>query len=278
MDIAEFLKKFEEKLYIQRYAQNTINSYINCLTKFLLAFEKYDLSLVNEKNIENYITHILKNESISDSYQKQLLGTIAKFFELFYNKKFNLKHLYPKRTKKSLPKYITQVEVKRLFDSISNQKHLCIVKLIYGSGLRVSEVINLKIEDIDSNNMQLRIADSKGRKDRYVIFSESLLKELRLYFTTYKPKVYLFEGQKAEKYSIASIQKVVKRAGKNGNISKIVTPHILRHSFATHLVENGTDIRYVQELLGHTSIKTTEIYTHITDSGKRKIKSPLDLL
>ena len=278
MDIKKETQEFAQKLRIQRYASSTVNAYTNCIGKFLKAFHRYDLSTVKEKNIENYIAHLIKTEQISDSYQKQILGSIGKFYQLLYNKELNLNYLYPKRKKSPLPKYITQEEVKKMLDTITNLKHLCIVKLLYGAGLRLSEVLSLKLEDIDSRNLLINIRNSKGRKDRSVMLSDRLLTDLRNYFKEYEPKEYLFEGQKNAKYSTTSVQNIVKNAAKRAGIKKTVTPHILRHSFATHLVESGTDIRYVQELLGHNSIKTTELYTHITDVGKSKIKSPLDQL
>ncbi|MDX1903556.1 MAG: tyrosine-type recombinase/integrase [Thermonemataceae bacterium] len=276
--IQELLTKFRKKLSIQRYAHSTIQTYGNCLSKFLKAFEKYELKNVSEKNIENYIAHLLKVEKISDSYQKQMLGAIGKFYELIYNKQLNLFALYPKRKKSTLPKYISQREVKKMFEMTNNLKHLCILKLLYGAGLRLSEVLDLKISSIDSENMLIHIRNSKGKKDRTVMLSKSLLLDLRAYFKEYRPKNYLFEGQGNERYSAKSVQNIVKNTAKKVGIQKLVTPHILRHSFATHLLENGTDIRYIQELLGHESIKTTQIYTHITDISKSKIKSPLDNL
>jgi site-specific recombinase XerD len=165
-----------------------------------------------------------------------------------------------------------------MIDLTTNQKHKCIIKLLYGCGLRLSELLNLKITDIDSGNMVVHIQNSKGNKDRVVMLSNQLLQDLREYFLVYKPKEYLIEGQGGGIYSEKSVQNVVKDAAKRAGIKKQVTPHVLRHSFATHLLENGTDIRYIQQLLGHSSIKTTEIYTHITDISKSKIKSPLDYL
>lgn len=276
MVIAKRVETFKQQLSIQRYAYSTIKSYANCLAKFLKAFERYDLKQVSEKNIENYLVHLINTENISASYQKQLLGTIGKFFELSYQRKLNLSPLYPKRKADVLPKYLTQYEVKRLLAAVSNLKHSCIVKLLYGSGLRVSEVVELKISDIDSERMRILIRGAKGNKDRSVMLSNNLLIELRKYFIKYKPKEYLFEGQIKTNYSTKSIQNIVKNAASKAGIRKRVTPHVLRHSFATHLIESGTDIRYVQELLGHNSIKNTQIYTHITDVGKSKIKSPLD--
>ncbi len=274
--IQDLVSKFRQKLSIQRYAQSTIKTYGNCLAKFLKAFEKYELKDVSEKNIENYIAHLLKVEKISDAYQKQMLGTIAKFYELIYGKKLNLFYLYPKRKKSTLPKYITQQEVKKMLEATDNLKHLCILKLLYGAGLRLSEVLNLQITDIDSENMLIHIRNGKGQKDRNVMLSPVLLSDLRAYFKEYKPRKYLFAGQTKEQYSAKSIQNIVKKTSQKAGIQRPVSPHILRHSFATHLVENGTDIRYVQELLGHTSLKTTQVYTHITDISKSKIKSPLD--
>jgi site-specific recombinase XerD len=149
---------------------------------------------------------------------------------------------------------------------------------LYSGGLRLSEVINLKITDIDSNLMAITIRQAKGKKDRQVMLSEKFLLCLREYYSKYKPSYYLFEGQNNIQYSGRSIQQIVKESAIKTGINKKVSPHILRHSFATHLLENGTDIRYIQELLGHNHLKTTEIYTHISDVAKNKIKSPLDRL
>ncbi len=165
-----------------------------------------------------------------------------------------------------------------MIEAADNIKHRCILKLLYGAGLRVSEVLALTLADIDSANMLIHIRDAKGRKDRTVMLSRSLLADLRDYYLQYRPHRFLFEGRTGEAYSARSVQAVVRQIVEKAKITKTVTPHILRHSFATHLVESGTDIRYVQELLGHRSIKTTEIYTHITDISKSGIKSPLDHL
>ncbi|MDW7695924.1 tyrosine-type recombinase/integrase [Flammeovirgaceae bacterium SG7u.111] len=275
-DIAKLVSRFKQQLKLQRYAPNTINAYTNCLQKFLRAFQRYDLEKVVESNIENYIVHLIEKESISASYQKQMLGAIDKFFNLCFQKKMKLSYLYPQRKAASLPKFISQQEVGRMFKATENIKHLCILKLLYGAGLRLSEVLDMKIKNIDSANMLIHVRNGKGQKDRAVMLSENLLTDLRAYFKLFRPKEYLFEGQKKDRYSEKSVQNIVKRVAKKAKINKAVTPHVLRHSFATHLVEKGTDIRYVQHLLGHNSIKTTQVYTHITDVTKSKIKSPLD--
>jgi site-specific recombinase XerD len=157
-------------------------------------------------------------------------------------------------------------------------KHLCILKILYGCGLRVSEVLALKITDIDSDAMCLMVREAKGKKDRALPLPQTLLYNLRQYYLAYRPEVYLFEGQKGGKYTAKSIQNFIKKYAREANIQKTVTPHMLRHSYATHQLENGVNISYVQELLGHNSIKTTELYTHVTKISKNKIASPLDQL
>jgi site-specific recombinase XerD len=163
-------------------------------------------------------------------------------------------------------------------DGTTNLKHKAILATIYSAGLRVSELLNLKIKDIDSNSMLIRIEQSKGKRDRYVVLSEKLLLLLRDYFKHYHPKIFLFEGQSGGQYSARSIQVVFKNCVLAAKIDLPVSVHTLRHCFATHLIESGTDVRFVQELLGHASIRTTMIYTHLTDLKKRKIKSPFDAL
>ena len=171
---------------------------------------------------------------------------------------------------------LSEDEVKRLFSVITNLKHKCILMLAYSSGLRVSEVVNVKVTDIDSKRMQIRISQAKGKKDRYTLLSPKYLVFLRKYFKEYRPKDWLFEGADRGKYSVRSVQAIMKEAVKRAGITKKVTAHTLRHSFATHLLERGTDLRYIQSLLGHESTKTTEIYTHITTKGFDQIRSPLD--
>ncbi len=160
----------------------------------------------------------------------------------------------------------------------TNLKHNTMLKLCYGMGLRVSEIVNLKITDIDSKNMQVFIERAKGKKDRYANLPESILVQLRTYFKEYRPKKYLFEGQSGDEYSIRSAQSVFSNAMKKANINKVVGIHGLRHSFATHLLERGTDITYIQQLLGHNDIKTTLRYTHVTKKNIQNIKSPLDTM
>ncbi|WKU18568.1 tyrosine-type recombinase/integrase [Advenella alkanexedens] len=183
-----------------------------------------------------------------------------------------------RKKEKTLPVVMSEEETIRVLRAIENVKHKAILMTIYSAGLRISECINLKIKDIDSKRMQIRIEQSKGKRDRYTILSEKTLIILRTYFMEYKPKDYLFEGQKGGAYSSRSIQNIFKAAVLKAKIQKEVTVHTLRHSFATHLLENGTSLCYIQSLLGHSSSKTTEVYTHITTKGMEQLKSPMDLL
>ncbi len=280
MEIEKLLTEFERKMIIQRYSVNSIKNYKSAIRSFLLIAEKKfnRPEELNEPEIEKYVYWKINKENIGSSYQRMIVASIEKFYSAVVGKELKIKHLYPSRKQKPLPKYLTTVEVKSLIGSVENIKHRCIVQLLYGCGLRVSELLNLKVSDIDSFNMLVTIRNAKGKKDRVVMLSQLLLDELRVYFKAYKPSDYLIEGQGGGMYSAKSVQTVVKTAAQKAKIRKQVTPHVLRHSFATHLLENGTDIRFIQELLGHNSIKTTEIYTHITDISKSAVKSPLDFL
>lgn len=280
MKIEELLLEFKRKLIIQRYSHNSIQNYTSALKGFLqIAAKKFNTpEELMEIEIEKYIHWKIEKHGIGNSYQRMIVASIDKFYDSVVGRKLNIKHLYPSRKQKTLPKYLTLKEVRSLIAAIDNRKHSCIVKLLYGCGLRLSELLQLKLSDIDSQNQVVLIRNAKGNKDRVVMLSPSLLNDLRAYFVEYKPEEFLIEGQKGGRYSEKSVQSVVKAAAHKAGIRKNVTPHVLRHSFATHLLENGTDIRYIQKLLGHHSIKTTEIYTHITDISKLKLKSPLDLL
>ena len=177
-----------------------------------------------------------------------------------------------------MPEVLSEEEFVSVIQKIDNIKHKAIVLLIYSAGLRLSEVVNLRIKDIDSKRMKVFVQQAKGRKDRYTLLSKKVLPILRDYFKEYKPKDWLFEGAKGQRYSVSSVQSIVKAAYERAGIKKKVSTHTLRHSFGTHLLENGTDLRYIQSLMGHESSKTTELYTHITTKGFDQIQNPLDKL
>ena len=265
-------------LEIKRFSPNSVRTYVNALRQFLNYYKGQDVDYLKERDIENFINQQVTVFKISISYQKQLVAAIKFYYKNLVDKVLNLDYLYPDRGEFKIPVVLTQHEIKHLLDSCENLKHRALLTTIYSSGLRLSEVINLKIVDVNSKNMQILIKQGKGKKDRIVMLSEKLLFLLREYFTKYMPKIYLFEGLQNRQYSTRSVQQVLKATLLKSGIIKNACVHTLRHSFATHLIENGTDIRFVQELLGHNSIKTTMIYTHLTDITKRKIKSPLDNL
>lgn len=280
MNIDELIRQFENKLLLQRYSTNSIKNYVSAIRGFLeIASRKFeDPKEISEDDIEKYILWKVEKHKIGASHQRMIVASVDKFYQLLFNIKLRIKHLYPARKTRSLPKYLSSQEVKKLLEVVTNVKHLCILQLLYGAGLRLNELLNLKVKDIDSDSMLIHVFNAKGNKDRVVMLSRILLSDLKKYYLKYRPSEYLFEGQKGGRYSERSVQSIVRNAAIKAGIKKKVTPHILRHSFATHLLENGTDIRYIQQLLGHASLKTTEIYTHISDVSRSKIKSPLDRL
>lgn len=275
---AVIINNFVLKLRLQRYAPSSIKTYKNALLKFLEAFKEHDLKHLSLVQIQQYIHFLQLEHQISASYQKQILATIVKFYGFFFNRSLDLSSLYPKRKTKSVPKYLTAFEVKNLLLHCSNEKHLCILKILYGCGLRVSEVVSLKQSDLDFSNMQILIRSSRAQKSRKVPLPISLIGDLQIYLDVFRPKEYLFEGQKGGAYSIKSIQNCIKKYALQAKIFKIVSPHTLRHSYAVHQLEKGVNIHYIKELLGHSSIKTTERYTQIIKVSKSNIMSPLDQL
>lgn len=273
-----YLDDFKKLLTIKRYSYRTIKSYSNALKTFFLYFEHKNPENIYPSEIEQFINKMVLIDNISQSYQKVLVGSIKLFYNELLRKNYKLNYLYPDRPEKKLPVVLDKSEIQLLLNSIQNLKHRAILSVIYSAGLRLSEVIEMKLNDIDSKRMLIKIVQGKGKKDRYVMLSEKLLIILREYYKEYKPKEYLFEGQKGGKYSARSVQAIFKEALRNSKIKKEASVHTLRHSFATHLLESGTDIRIIQQLLGHSSLKTTQIYTQVSSSKISEIKSPLDFI
>jgi integrase/recombinase XerD len=220
--------------------------------------------------------YILKRK-LSGSYQNQIVNAIKLFFKTVQDKKMDVEKVHRPKGSKTLPNVLSKEEVKLLLESLGNLKHKTMLCLIYSCGLRRSELLNLKPTDIDSKRNIVIIRQAKGRKDRIAPLSLKILGMLREYYIAYKPMTWLFEGQVANsKYSDRSLEEVLKKSVRLAGINKPVTLHWLRHSFATHLLESGTDLRYIQELLGHKSSKTTEIYTHVSTKSLQSIRSPFD--
>lgn len=268
-------ENFLQKLELKQYAYNTAKVYIYMFEKFINFHSSTNLMEINKINIRNYIS-ILSKENKSKSFLNQMINSIKFYYEIVESMPNRFYEIERPIKKNILPKIISLEEVKAIINNTNNIKHKCIVSLMYSAGLRRSELLNLKITDIDSKRMVINVKDTKGNKERLTILSKTILTDLRVYFIKWKPKKYLFEGTNYTKYSASSVLKIVKSAALKANIRKTVTPHMLRHSFATHLLENGTDLRYIQVLLGHSSSKTTEIYTHVAINNLKTIKSPLD--
>ncbi|WP_405396666.1 site-specific tyrosine recombinase/integron integrase [Maribacter sp. Asnod2-G09] len=263
------------KLELKRYANSTVRTYVSFFEMFINYYKEKELITLDESDIRNFLQHLI-HRNVSNSYLNQAINAIKFYYEVVLGMPNRFYEIERPRKESKLPKVISKEEILTIIENTNNLKHKCIVQLLYGSGLRRSELLNLKIEDIDSKRMLVRVVGSKGNKDRQTLLSKNALNDLRRYFTKYEPKIYLFEGKNGMKYSGASVLKIVKSAAEKANIRITVTPHILRHSFATHLLESGTDLRQIQVLLGHSSSKTTEIYTHVATNTFESIKNPLD--
>ena len=264
-----------QKLELKRYALETAKSYTACFNRFLLHFPQKAPIDINELDIKKYLNGWVQR-GLSDSFINQSINSIKFYYEVVLGMPNRFYDLERPRKASKLPEVVSKKEVQEMINRTYNLKHQCIISLLYSAGLRRGELIKLKIKDIDSSRMTVRIEQAKGKKDRYSILSEKLLLKLRAYYMEYRPKNFLFEGKPGYPYSTSSVVKIVKKAAQNAHINKAVRPHTLRHSFATHLLEAGTDLRYIQILLGHNSTKTTEIYTHVANNAFKSIKNPLD--
>lgn len=275
--VQNYLDEYRGVMQNRRYSVKTVRSYEHYFRDYVAAM-KGSVDTVPVQKIREYILQEVKSRDLGGSTQNQMISAIRFYYEHVLRKPredYDLERpLKPRR----LPVVLTEEEILKILSCISNLKHKCLMGLIYSAGLRLSEVINLKIKDIDSRRKQIFIRSGKGGKDRVVILSERGLAYLRAYYRVYRPKDWLFEGMVGGRYSARSVQKVFERALERSGIKKSATVHTLRHSFATHLLDHGTDLRYIQELLGHASMKTTEIYIHVTNNNMSKIRSPLDTL
>jgi len=277
IEIKAGLEMFREWMLHKRYSDRTIKTYIEAVKSFLLFIQPKSAIEATNSDIVRYVNdHILKNK-LSFSYQNQMVNACKLYFREVIHSPLDVDKLERPRREHKLPNVLSKEEVKAILEAPTNTKHQAMLTLIYACGLRRSELLSLKPQDIDSKRHLLIIRNAKGRKDRVVPISDKLIEMLRAYYKIYKPKDWLFEGQQeGEQYSETSLQKVLQQSLLKAKIRKPVTLHWLRHSYATHLLESGTDLRFIQELLGHKSSKTTEIYTHVTEKSLQKIKSPFD--
>jgi integrase/recombinase XerD len=276
---AESMQQFEYWLKSKRYSANTIKTYLEALKSFLLFYNSKPIEDITNEDIIIYNNDFILKNKLSSSYQNQIVNAVKLFFRTIENKLMNEELLHRPRTEKKLPNVLSKEEVKAILNALSNLKHKTMLSLIYSCGLRRSELLKLKPNDIDSKRNIIIVRAAKGKKDRIVPLSDKILGMLREYYKTYKPKTWLFEGQNEnEPYDERSLSNVLKQALAKTKIMKPVSLHWLRHSYATHLLEAGTDLRYIQEILGHGSSRTTEIYTHVSTRSIQQIISPFDTL
>jgi len=270
------LNNFYKYLLGKRYSKSTVNTYSFFIADFIAFHHKKVLNTLTVIDVNAFIETVFIQRNYSVSTQRQFISAVKQFI-IFYPETgiSNLVLTRPKKSRK-LPIVLSQSEVLDLIRHTQNLKHRAIITLLYSCGLRISELLNLKLTDINIDRRQLIIANSKGRKDRYVSLAESFLPLLSNYYYTYTPKIYFVEGRDGNTYSAESVRQFLKRACKAAQIQKTVTPHTLRHSYATHLLENGVDLRYIQELLGHAKPETTMIYTHVSRKDLLQISNPLD--
>lgn len=278
-DAHKKIKEFENWMHSKRYSASTIGTYSDALKTFLRFFDNKPISEIDNADVIRFNNEYILKNKFSPSYQNQVVNGIKLFFRNIENKLMETEKIHRPRTETVLPNVLSKEEVKLILNAHSNLKHKAMLSLIYSCGLRRSELLNLKLKDIDSKRGLIIVRQAKGKKDRIVPLSEKILVLLRNYFTAYKPKEWLFMGQGGiGQYDERSLQNVLKQALEKSKITKPVTLHWLRHSYATHLLENGTDLRYIQEILGHSRSRTTEIYTHVSNKSIQKITSPFDTL
>ncbi len=277
MSINSHLDHFKNYLISQRYSPNTIKTYTEALGVFFQFHSNKAAEQLEIADIIDFNTGYILRKNLSASYQNQVINAIKLFYRNRFNRVMNLDNIQRPRREKRLPNVLSKQEIKTIIEAPTNLKHRAMLSLIYACGLRRSELLNLSLSDVYSDRNLLFIRQSKGKKDRVVPISNKIIEMLREYYKAYKPKTWLFEGQIPNtKYSEMSLAKVLKQALKKAGNQKPVSLHWLRHSYATHLLESGTDLRYIQELLGHASSRTTEIYTHVSTKNLQQIRSPFD--
>lgn len=273
------IERFKFWLLSKRYSDNTIGTYTDALKTFLRYYAHKPIAEITNDDLIKFNNHYIMANHFSASYQNQVVNSVKLFFRTIENNKLNPELVHRPKRPKLLPNVLSKEEVKLILNAHGNIKHKAMLSLIYSCGLRRSELLNLKLKDVDSARHLILIKQAKGKKDRIVPLSDKILKLLRDYFLAYKPREWLFEGQdRSNQYDDASLSAVLKQAVEKCNIKKNVTLHWLRHSYATHLLENGTDLRYIQEILGHSRSTTTEIYTHVSTKGIQNVVSPFDSL
>ena len=271
------VENFVKWMRSKRYSESTIKTYSESLRTFLRFFPEKKLEEIDNEDLIRFNNEYILARKYSASFQNQVVNAIKLAVKVCEQRRLDPELIHRPKRARVLPNVLSKEEVKAILESPTNLKHRAMLSLIYACGLRRSELLNIKPQDILSDRKLLHIKQSKGKKDRITPLSDKLMEMLREYYKTYTPKTWIFEGQyKGAPYSGKSLESVLKQAVSKAKINKPVTLHWLRHSYATHLLESGTDLRYIQELLGHNSSRTTEIYTHVSNKSIQQIKSPFD--
>ncbi|WP_297798413.1 tyrosine-type recombinase/integrase [uncultured Eudoraea sp.] len=259
-----------------RLSNSTINVYSNFIIDFLIYIKKRELRTVRNSDVQRFTETMVKKKAYGISSHRQMVSAIKHFANRFEETEIDQLELKRPHKDRRLPTVLSYPEIIRLLQVTANLKHRTAIALLYSAGLRISELLELKLSALDIERSQILIRNSKGRKDRYVVMAQSFIPLLKNYLNTYKPGYYFIENPNGHRYSASSVRKFLRRSCKMAGITKHVTPHTLRHSYATHLIENGVGLRYVQELLGHSKPETTMIYTHVAQKDLLQIRSPLD--
>ena len=271
------LQEYIDLLETRRYSFNTAKTYVTLFRDFIEYYKDREVIEINEMDIKHYLHRVVKSGK-SASYQNQVINAIKFYYEQVLDMPQRFYEVDRPIKEQKLPVVLSVEEMQQLLGVITNLKHKALLTLLYSSGLRRQELLDLELKDILPERMQIHVRAAKGKKDRYTVLSHKAYELLKTYLEEYRPRKWVFEGPEHSPYSASSIKKVLQQAVMRAKISKDVTPHTLRHSLATHLLENNVDLRYIQSLLGHNSSKTTEMYTHISTRYTRNIQSPLDAI
>ena len=266
-----------EKLRQVRYSDHTVRVYTGYFRDFQEHFREREVKAITSDEINGYLLYLIRERNISSCQQNQRINAIKFYYEKVLGQERRCYKVNRAKREKTLPDVLSKEEIKRILNvAAKDLRFFCMFSILYSAGLRISELLELKPGDINESRNLIRVRQGKGKKDRYTLLSRPLMKKLAEYNRLYKPKVWLFERRPGEPFTESIVSKRLKAAAQEAGITKRIYPHLLRHSFATHLLEQGTDIKIVKELMGHNNIKTTERYVHIADTYKSNIKSPLD--
>lgn len=276
-ELKQLLKDFTTYLHGKRMSQSTVSSYGHFILRFLAQVNPKNPNLWNLRTIQQFMEQVMAKEAYSISSHRLCVSALKHFTAFCRIDGFDASSFERPKKSKLLPTVLSKEEVIDLIQATKNLKHRAIIGLLYSGGLRIGELLQLQPKDLDIDRSQIHIKNSKGRKDRTVMMSEVIKPLLHNYILSYKPKTFFVEGQNGVQYSASSVRQFLKKACKEAGIRKDVTPHTLRHSYATHMLENGVDLRYIQELLGHSKPETTMIYTHVAQKDLMQIRNPLDV-